>query len=64
MSDNIKIYNYTRGSNYSVDVIVKSKDNIMFRNIVAPPNSSNELLMEFTEEAEKKVKLMIENGGD
>ena len=64
MSNEVKVYHYTRGILFNVDIIIKNKDTIMFKNIVSPKDSSKETIMDFLEEADKKVKTLLSIGGN
>ena len=57
----IRVFRYNRGEEYSVDVIVYNKNNLTYKNIKKPKDVGMEIINSFIEEASKKVKSLLES---
>ena len=49
---NVKVFKFTRGENYSVDVAVSERDSFSFHNVVSPEGASVDVMEKFLYDAE------------
>lgn len=57
--DGYRVFTFTRGNDYSVDIVVRDGDIICFSNQTVPVGTTREVVLKFLDEAERAVQKLL-----